>query len=66
MAAIIDGHSRKIVGFSMQDHMRVELVSDALTSAFWREHPNKGMLLHSDRGSQYASDDYRRLINHSA
>jgi putative transposase len=62
LAAIIDGHSRKIVGFSVKDHMRVELVSEALTSAYWRERPEKGLLLHSDRGSQYASDDYRRLI----
>ncbi len=62
LAAIIDGHSRKIVGFSVNDHMRVELVSEALTSAYWRERPEKGLLLHSDRGSQYASDDYRRLI----
>lgn len=61
MAAIIDGHSRKIVGFSVSDHMRVELISDALTSAYWRERPEKGLLLHSDRGSQYASDDYRKL-----
>ena len=62
LAAIIDGHSRKIVGFSVDDHMRVSLVSNALTSAFWRERPSHGLLLHSDRGSQYASDDYRRLL----
>jgi putative transposase len=62
LAAIMDGHSRKIVGFSVNDHMRVELVSEALASAYWRERPEKGMLLHSDRGSQYASDDYRNLI----
>ncbi len=41
LAAIIDGHSRKIVGFSVNDHMRVELVSEALTSAYWRERPEK-------------------------
>jgi len=62
LAAIIDGHSRKIVGFSVNDHMRVELVSEALAAAYWRERPEKGLLLHSDRGSQYASDAYRRLI----
>lgn len=62
LAAIIDGHSRKIVGFSVHDHMRVELVSEALTSAYWRERPEMGVLLHSDRGSQYASDDYRKLM----
>lgn len=62
LAAILDGHSRKIVGFSVDDHMRVGLVSNALMSAFWRERPSHGLLLHSDRGSQYASDDYRRLM----
>ena len=63
LAAIIDGHTRKIVGFSVDDHMRVELVSEALTSAYWRERPEEDLLLHSDRGSQYASDAYRRLMN---
>ncbi len=62
LAAIIDGHTRKIVGFSVNDHMRVELVSDALSSAFFRERPAHGLLIHSDRGSQYASDTYRSLI----
>jgi putative transposase len=63
LAAIIDGHSRKVVGFSVNDHMRVELVSEALSSAYWRERPEKDLLLHSDRGSQYASESYRGLIN---
>lgn len=62
LAAIIDGYSRKIVGFNVKDHMRVELVSEALLSAYWRERPAKGLLLHSDRGSQYASEAYRKLI----
>ena len=62
LAAILDGHSRKIVGFSIDDHMRVGLVTNALTSAFWRERPKHGLLLHSDQGSQYASDDYRQKL----
>lgn len=62
LAAIIDGHTRKIVGFSVNDHMRAPLVSEALASAYWRERPGKDLLLHSDRGSQYASDAYRGLI----
>jgi len=62
LAAVLDGHNRKIVGFSVDDHMRVGLVSNALTSAFFRERPGAGLLLHSDRGSQYASDDYRTLV----
>ena len=62
LAAIIDGHSRKVVGFSLSDHMRVELVSEALKSAFWREWPERDLLLHSDRGSQYASEEYQNLV----
>jgi len=61
LAAIIDGHSRKVVGWSIAEHMREELVSAALKSAFAVERPQNGLLLHSDRGSQYASQEYRRL-----
>lgn len=42
--------------------MRIELVTEPLSSAFWRERPEKGLLPHSDRASQYASDGYLRLI----
>ena len=62
LAAVMDGHTRKIVGFSVNDHMRVSLVSEALIAAYWRERPENGLLLHSDRGSQYASEDYRNLM----
>ncbi len=42
--------------------MRFELVCEALKSAFWRERPKRGVVLHSDRGSQYASVDYQNLL----
>ena len=62
LAGVIDLCSRKIVGWSMADHMRVELVSDALTMAIARRCPDQGLLHHSDRGVQYASEDYLHLL----
>ena len=46
----------------MSDRIGAELVCEALTSAYWRRKPGSGLVIHSDRGSQYASDSYRRLI----
>ena len=62
LAGVIDLCSRRIVGWSMADHMKVELVSDALSMALARRRPGDGLLHHSDRGVQYASDDYRHLL----
>lgn len=53
--AVIDAYSRMIVGWSIADHMRTELVVDALQMATWRRRPGPGSILHSDRGSQYTS-----------
>ncbi len=62
LAAVIDLCSRKVVGWSMAEHMRTDLVSDALKMALARRRPGEGLLHHSDRGSQYASDGYRHLL----
>jgi putative transposase len=62
LAGVIDLCSRKIVGWSMADHMETSLVSDALKMALVRRRPERGLLHHSDRGVQYASDDYRHLL----
>lgn len=62
LAGVIDLCSRKIVGWSMAEHMRTELVGDALTMALAGRHPDQGLLHHSDRGVQYASDDYQHLL----
>jgi transposase InsO family protein len=62
LAAIIDLGSRMIVGWSMAEHMRTELVESALLNALsWRA-PAARLVHHSDRGSQYASDAYRGLL----
>jgi putative transposase len=55
LAAVQDAYSRRIVGWSMADHMRAELVVDALTMAVHRRRPDPGLVHHSDQGSQYVS-----------
>ena len=63
LAAIMDLFSRKIVGWAMRDHMRVELVSSALTMAIQQQRPEAGLIHHSDRGVQYASHGYRAVLS---
>jgi transposase InsO family protein len=63
VAGVIDLCTRRLVGWAMADHMRADLVADALTMAVARRGPPPpGLLHHSDRGSQYAADDYQRLL----
>ena len=62
LAAVEDLYSRRVVGWSMADHMESRLVVDALEMAVQRRLPKEGLLAHSDRGSQYASDHYQRLL----
>jgi transposase InsO family protein len=64
VAAVLDCFSRKVVGWAMADHMHTDLVSDALTMALKHRQPDGNHLLHhSDRGVQYASDDYQHLLS---
>lgn len=62
LAVVIDLFSRKIVGWSMSSRMKAGLVCDALKMAIWQRKPQRGLIVHSDRGSQYASHDYRKLL----
>lgn len=62
LAVVIDLYSRKVVGWSMGSRMKAQLVCDALRMAIWQRRPGDGLIVHSDRGSQYASKDYRRLL----
>ena len=55
LAAVQDAYSRRIVGWSMADHMRAELVVDALQMALHRRRPAPGLIHHSDQGSQYVA-----------
>ena len=64
LAIIIDLFSRKVVGWSMANHMRTELALDALQAALGSRTPDTdGLIFHSDRGSQYASDEYRETLS---
>jgi putative transposase len=63
LACVMDLGSRKIVGWSMSDRMKAELACSALRMALWQRKPAPGLIVHTDRGSQYASDDYRALID---
>lgn len=62
LAVVLDLFSRKVVGWSLADHMRTALVTEALTAAVSRWQPPSGLLHHSDRGSQYTSDAYQTLL----
>lgn len=53
--AVLDVFSRAVVGWSIADHMRSDLVVDALQMAIWRRRPGTGTIVHADRGSQYTS-----------
>jgi putative transposase len=62
LAAIVDLGTRRIVGWAMSERMSAKLVCDALQMAYWRRRPAPGLLMHSDRGCQYASAEYRKLL----
>lgn len=62
LATVIDLYSRKVVGWSMDDTMKVSLVNDALNMAIKHRNPSKGLLWHTDRGSQYASYGHKDLL----
>jgi putative transposase len=55
LAVVVDCFSRRCVGWAMADHMRAELVVDALEMALWQRRPDVGLVHHSDRGGQYVS-----------
>jgi putative transposase len=62
LAAVMDLHSRRIVGWAMRDHLRTELPLAALRMAIQTRQPPTGLMHHSDRGVQYASGDYRHAL----
>ncbi|VAW85430.1 Mobile element protein [hydrothermal vent metagenome] len=63
LAAILDIFSRRIVGWAMDDNMRVRLTQSALRMAIELRQPEPNLLHHSDRGSQYAAADYQALLD---
>lgn len=62
LAAVMDLYSRQIVGWALSERMTAQLVKDALQMALWRRQMPRGVIVHSDRGSQYCSRDYQQLL----
>ena len=62
LATVVDLFSRKVVGWSMGSRMTTELPLEALRMAYWSRKPDKGLMHHSDRGSQYASHEYQKQL----
>jgi transposase InsO family protein len=62
LAAILDMHTRKIVGWCMRESLHVEIALDALNMALERQRPAPGLIHHSDRGIQYAAEAYRSAL----
>jgi transposase InsO family protein len=62
LAVVMDLYSRKVLGWAMDERMTAKLVIDALQMAIWRRKMPRGVIVHSDRGSQYCSHDYQKLL----
>jgi transposase InsO family protein len=62
LSVILDLCSRKIVGWSISDRITKKVVTGALLKAIWYRKPSKGLIVHSDQGSQYASKEFRNII----
>ena len=63
VAAVLDLFSRRVVGWSMQSTMTAQLVTDAFVMAIWRRGAVEALLHHSDRGTQYTSEAFQRLLH---
>ena len=63
LAVVLDLYSRKVVGWAMSERMTASLVCDALSMALWRRRRPRGVIVHTDRGSQYCSNAYQALLD---
>lgn len=62
LAVVIDLYSRRVVGWSMKERMQTNLVLDALLMAVWHRKPSSGVIVHSDQGSQFNSDEWKAFL----
>lgn len=62
LAVVLDLYSRRVVGWAVDKQQSSKLTTKALLRAVWKRRPGKGLIVHSDRGSQYASFEYQRLL----
>ena len=63
LAVVLDLFSRQVVGWSLSNRISRKLVINALRMAIWRRQPLPGLILHSDRGSQYCSIEFQKMLN---
>jgi len=63
LAVVLELYSRRVIGWAIGERMTAALVCDALIMALWRRHMPKGVIVHSDRGSQYCSAAYQKLFS---
>jgi len=64
LASVMDLHTKKIVGFSFDRHMTTALITKALQNAYHIQRPSKGLIFHSDLGSQYTSESFQAILGH--
>ena len=62
LAVVLDLFSRQVVGWSLGTRMSRKLIMNALLMAIWRRRPDPGLIFHSDRGSQYCSTDFQKML----
>jgi len=62
LAVILDLFSRQVVGWSLSKRMTKKLIMNALRMAIWRRRPAPGLIFHTDRGSQYCSNDFQKML----
>jgi transposase InsO family protein len=62
LAVVLDLFSRQVVGWSLNNRMSRGIIMDSLRMAVWRRQPAPGLLFHSDRGSQYCSADFQKML----
>ena len=62
LAVIIDLYSRRVIGWSMQSRMQMDLVLSALLMAVWRRKPKSKVIIHSDQGSQFTSYEWQKFL----
>jgi len=63
LAVVLELYSRRVIGWTIAERMTAKLVCDALIMALWRRHLPQGVIVHSDRGSQYCSAAYQKLLD---
>lgn len=66
LAVVLDLFSRKVIGWSMKSTLAKEIVLDAILMAVWRGKPTKPVIIHSDQGSQYSSDEWKRFCERTS